>query len=686
MHPRNRQGAGASGSRCEALLKRIIEDGFDDVEANSNGVVVQQNPATSWIEDWNREKTDGDEMLAPVVAGSITHGTLSHGHLVQICRNILAGVSICVPGVSDDEGKLSLEVLRVKDSAFAHAIDIGLQWEVLSYKMDIEEPHAAALIQGALNKKNSACLVNHEMEAMRCLAHLTVSSVVTESCLSWQAAQVQLRETLPQYADDDGFLDLHSFVVDMGGFRANYLEDILSFHEKFVDPMVRRIRLSSLAVVNLFPLEFPHLKIASVKFMYRELKVVMRFCQPLPQKPIKQLVEDKDLREASVLTEDILRFFHVDCQDPLNAHAKAVAIKFYGNLDKDLFGILIGHNGEKLAAQRRQQIIHCGLQNYSRLKSLSPEMKLPPFEWKCSQPSASSSSSVVTEALQPRIIEYAYGKPVNQQAEVQDASTEQFGWHKFMRTSEVRRSMLLDEAKNIASAALHRLALSSIDRSDQPDVYIRRHAQASKTHPAGVFVCAAKEFSPGQLVMIPCVQPSGSSKFLESSTLAHTLPIRVVLVGSADNEILLQLVGAASLPKLTAKASEVTEPDITLTDHDWQTSSWPSPFWCVRRFNHREQCNCDLQEIVIRTVTMSQPVGSSVVTESSLTPAQPAAENHEVHIPVLVNFKDIRASAEVCVFWPGKKIEPKAKASSTWKSAARKKFQAEKTKSKHIKV
>jgi len=77
---------------------------------------------------------------------------------------------------------------------------------------------------------------------------------MVEATLSCQAAQVKLKETLPHFADDVNYLDLYSFVIDLGSGQAPFLEDLRRFHEKFVDPMVRRLRLAAFQAVNTLPL------------------------------------------------------------------------------------------------------------------------------------------------------------------------------------------------------------------------------------------------------------------------------------------------------------------------------------------------------------------------------------------------------------------------------------------------
>ena len=48
-----------------------------------------------------------------------------------------------------------------------------------------------------------------------------------------------------------------------------FVKDLMAFHQQFVDPKIRRVRLSVFATVSEFGLSFPHLKVAGVKHATR---------------------------------------------------------------------------------------------------------------------------------------------------------------------------------------------------------------------------------------------------------------------------------------------------------------------------------------------------------------------------------------------------------------------------------
>jgi hypothetical protein len=155
---------------------------------------------------------------------------------------------------------------------------------------------------------------------------------MAEATLSCQAAQVKLKETLPHFADDVNYLDLYSFVIDLGAGKAPFLNDLRRFHEKFVDPTVRRIRLAAFQAANMLPLEWPHLKVALVKFVYCEGKIVQGFCSHLTAKQVRCLFDTTELRATTALAEDLLQFFHVLCDAATKTVSLAVLTKFFWQL------------------------------------------------------------------------------------------------------------------------------------------------------------------------------------------------------------------------------------------------------------------------------------------------------------------------------------------------------------------
>ena len=105
FHPLNRDGQPPNGDRCAQLCVDILALGFDTEEANAAGICVEQRPGHHTFDDFNKAACDGDDFHAPVVAGIISFGTLSHSHLHQVLKNIRASMPGTAKTILDSNGK-----------------------------------------------------------------------------------------------------------------------------------------------------------------------------------------------------------------------------------------------------------------------------------------------------------------------------------------------------------------------------------------------------------------------------------------------------------------------------------------------------------------------------------------------------------------------------------------------------
>ena len=192
-HPKNRGGDPVKSLRTMQLNAAVTVEGFDPIEANCNAVAVEDKPAVAggsghYFQDEFAKQVKADPDMAERGSGMVaTAGSLSHSHVNCCMRNILcckkgcecAADKACECGsqpILDHNGNYSLEKLRVHDDEWAQACFRGLEWEVLSWKMDMEEPGAAQIISIALNKKNEVAMKTGHLEIMSTLVGLCVPS------------------------------------------------------------------------------------------------------------------------------------------------------------------------------------------------------------------------------------------------------------------------------------------------------------------------------------------------------------------------------------------------------------------------------------------------------------------------------------------------------------------------------
>lgn len=340
FHPCNRDGQPPNGQRCMELFIRILNNGYDVEEADAGGVAVAVKPGCRQIEAFNIEACDGDPLHVPVITGCIAFGSLSHSHLHQILKNIKGrGKVEGCPAVADSDGRFSLDKLRQADDQFATAVESGLLWEVLNCAIEDEEPFGCSIIQAALNAKNGLMMLRHEMQALSAVCRTT--ALVRAGRLSVEWVRSQLALTLPEFASDESFMDLFRFCIDLGGEDAAFLGDLRQFHEKFVNPELRRVKLSVFAVANAIPLGCPHVRVAALKWVYTQGKDKIRngFIEALPLR-VGRAIASPSMKPATEVAEVALRFCHVQCAPALSQLTVHAKVKLLGNIDTAVFGVL----------------------------------------------------------------------------------------------------------------------------------------------------------------------------------------------------------------------------------------------------------------------------------------------------------------------------------------------------------
>ena len=679
FHPANRDGQPPNGSRCLELCKSILEVGFDWEEANAGGIVVASIPGDDALRRFNQAACEQDPLLAPVVAGMISYGSLSHSHLHQILRNVKGGLCVDLPAVTNSEGKLSLERVRAIDDQLALAVDQGLLWEILDPAIETEEPDGCAIIQAAMNCKNSMCLVRHEMQALASLLKLTLAPAVAGRALHYESIRKRMQLTLPEFANDEAYIHLFQYVVDLGSSGAPFLPDLQSFHAAYVDPGLRRLRLGAFGAMNALPGTLPHLKVAGIKWAYSTEPKANGFCEGASTAAAKKLTTDQSTREVAEQAEEALAFFHVHClgtqcrrscgasggqagAQSLQEPSQQQAIQLLGNLDKEMFQIAIGAaTGCDSAAAKAERIRVVAGVAYRRLRAMAPKRSFPnlPFHVP-EEPHVAAAFAASKESLAPKVIEYVEGRPVTFQDSVSDhMPLETFAWAEFMSTSEFD-AVARDEVAR--SAVFSAVGQVSRQLADSCHDLLRIHRGGEHKR---IRVVAAQALKAGQLRLPPML--SSQLRIVASAAQGWAPPVQVRF-GGFDVTMYLAMTASfpprrMSMPLPSALAVAGNGP--ALTAHEWKPSHFPAPFWAVHRKDAPDGTNCRLLEVEV----------SVVQTYSANADGDPIAQTMSVTIPTLVASEDVPKGAELVAFWP-QRVQGKAKAvpkRTTWVQHATKK-------------
>ncbi len=169
QHPEHRNGIAVNCSRCDELL-RLVLGHFDPEEASFGAVNVQEIPEKTAIRD-NKKTSAGDAFLAAVSDAAMPHGSVGASQINQVMRNIVFGAKTEMAGeIADSAGCLSVKLCVLFDASLAEACTRGLQWEVLSHRIQEEEPDGIACIQAGLNERAASQMQPHEMQSIKLLA------------------------------------------------------------------------------------------------------------------------------------------------------------------------------------------------------------------------------------------------------------------------------------------------------------------------------------------------------------------------------------------------------------------------------------------------------------------------------------------------------------------------------------
>ena len=298
-HPQNRGSDPLKSIRCRGLTADIAKYGCDIREAEQNAVAIQSPPDKD-AEDAVLKmgiNPDYDAHFASTVLDPadmcvkqgtpIEAGSAAHSHLNQTLRNILSMRVGCechrVPVVAggtemkvtctcgnaricDDKGRYCMHKIRDRDPNWEQLARRGLPWEILHWKVMLEQG-AVITISNALNVKNASAMKigNNEIFSYMCsLCHPHPKPTPFEPLRD---------ELITRYGADAQDLNLQAafrFIMEAGGPGSQTLEDYHQFLRLFCDPNIRRLGFDAYRVVNLLPEGLQNFKLALLYYAWKQ--------------------------------------------------------------------------------------------------------------------------------------------------------------------------------------------------------------------------------------------------------------------------------------------------------------------------------------------------------------------------------------------------------------------------------
>jgi hypothetical protein len=437
-HMMNRGGVYPSGIRCKSLNVEVLTKGFAKEECNHTGVCVEERPAEEVtgrphdyvsLRAFNKSKSYKDELLVTCFQtgwDDVRYGTLAHTHILLVLRawltrakwgledDIETGLKFC-----DSEGKLSLSAVAGHPNCkeMLEVLRDGLLMEVLSWKMDEEEPTAASVISQALNEAQTIALRTTELTAVAVLQRLAITQMSKDvgQRVAFQTIKDLARNQLGVCVDEPDFIELYDFLISLGVGKNTFVEELLEFGMQFVDSKLRQLRYQAFAEANKVDARAPRVKVAMIKRAYRK-KPSNGMC-PSPE------ASWKDFHPSQLLTlEAMLHYFHVTCKPAYQQLAPQSRNRLMANIDVAACDAFITLKSDANGLPKTQKVLIEATTKYAH--EIGP--KLPPpdktqswITFPTAEAVAKAKAAPVVVEVAPRLLEFdeSTGTLLNQQIE-----------------------------------------------------------------------------------------------------------------------------------------------------------------------------------------------------------------------------------------------------------------------------
>ena len=323
----NRTGFSPNPGRCESLLMDLVLK-WDPEEADHDCICVEVKPGCTRGLLHNQDKCSGEPRLTPPDPSVAKYLTISHTHLNQTLKNVegraLVTLGPLLSTVADHEGRLDPKLVAGKTPALAEAVHAGLLWEVLSYKLDIEEPQGVTMIQRCINNKSDAQAVEHELQVLASLTDTVCMKEVqlANGNISEEKAMCHLRMIgLGRVVERDNYRLLLQVALNLAHSPA--WESLKAFHHYLIDNKGRRIRLENISAVHDW-YNAPFAAAACIKLAYKttpESPIKDGFCTKVPPALAGKLPSKTTGKQAIGKIEEHLRRFHISYEN-IGVYAK----------------------------------------------------------------------------------------------------------------------------------------------------------------------------------------------------------------------------------------------------------------------------------------------------------------------------------------------------------------------------
>ena len=711
-HPKNRGGDPVKSLRTIQLSGSIVQDGCDVVEANSNAVAVEDNPSKPRFQSFFEEQVKSDpHMLKKSFNIVASIGTLSHGHLNCMMRNVLGGhkgcecVSTVVEGTDIEKqeckcankpiltanGCYSMELVRKYDGDWGSLCERGIVWEMLSHRMDEEEPEAALLISIALNKKNESAMKTSHTEIMNTLVGLCKPSPADiEGKVPFDPVRDKMIELYGANVDHPDFFHAFRVVMDAGGHDSPHMANLQDFTNVYVNPKLRKMRYEAYAVISDYPLEFPRLKNACLKWAWKQTPK-RGWCE-LPVSVSHRLSDRGAFSMLSLMREIEEAFLWLGkvvskVVDAKDAQRKtkwsseveiSIVAKVFATPKKDEDGKSVAEQEGKLREECKDVIaaklvqlmrvdetmsrsmpVVCPADNAMLVKVQESYLNNGFVRRICHPIDSSVRGGGGDVALVPKVIKMdSSGRPISAHDTMlqgkKDHAVEIIDWQSWRNTQRQRQR----------SAQVKAMAASSILILNEE---MRPHRVAVIRKAGKVYTKSAIHLEIGDLSVplnvngvnsLAAVAADGGVRHPHSVGVHVSWPVSEFEKANGIEE-------EAHLYDLTCQPElNLPKPVRAGQTPAWSLSSSAHVFWCIRRQEKADDLwNCEIKHREVVTVLAAAPGNQTSIWKSN-----GVTETVQVRVPYIVNTKQVEADTELILKWQVLVKEKSKQLEKTWVS------------------
>ena len=671
FHMLNRDGIACNGDRCDDLTGQIIHDGTDPDEAQRDNFVIRASGPDDPSRAFNIEVCSQHPKLALPENFEPFYFTLAHSHLMQVMRNINHRAKSDVPGITDQEGCLSLALVEQTDRRLARLCTEGFDCEVFPYQMSVEEPESIQDIAIAANIKHGTHLMETEMQGLVRLGRVCSAEQSAAEGAMFESVREKIAATMPKIALSEDFVDLFALAVNLGAGDGPFLNELADFHGQWVNPKIRKLRVSTLGRLGTIPISIdvdgtrhtiPPLIVAILKAAYAcstEKYLKDDYLEYLSTKDLKIDTTDVEQMARLVKALEVLKHFHVSCKGIIDSFSRGERIQFLGTADVRIANAFLekGEETSKLPAIGYELQEELEKLCSDVVRAVPDDVELPSALPWFERPVADDGED---EALGPRIIQYdAEMRATSGQA----SRVEQ---EAVVEVLPARVSEKLEADEHFKSEMVLGLlqAFLKFGKASPPAalVEVRRIKQQ-------VNVYATVDIEEGALLMVPVVRTTQGIALIKQDVFVKKWDTTISLAPAlAAKDCLKPGTDADKEKSVWVLLQQKKLPPKRRAKNDTGEKDEVYHAWLAKRVPYEEVANCAIKWCTMSVVRTFGGHHSDV---------------QEVSVPVFANTQRIEAGAEIKIF--AKKDETSAdkkkeKKGETWREITKKQEKSDRMK------